>query len=197
MSAPSLVRLFIAAHLPGPVRADLVRAAAPLRAALPNVRWVRGDLLHLTLVFLGERPVGQVEAISGALEAACKEQEFFVLGLGRNGCFPSAERARVLWTGLAGHLAALLALRRAVVIALAAAELTGEEARFFPHLTIGRLREGVAPSERAEVGRRWLDLPALPAAFIPIDQIHLMRSDLTPGGPHYTTLRSIALTRDM
>ena len=91
MNVPSTMRLFVALHLPEPVRADLVRAAAPLHDALPKVRWVRADALHLTLVFLGERPAGQTEAIALAMDAACRERGPFVLAVGGNGCFPSAE----------------------------------------------------------------------------------------------------------
>jgi 2'-5' RNA ligase len=189
------MRLFVALHLPEPVSADLVRAAAPLRAALPNVRWTRADLLHLTLVFLGERPAVQVEAIAGALDAVCKEQPPFNLRVGGNGCFPSVDRARVLWTGLAGDVAALIALRHAVADALAAAKLLGADERFSPHLTIGRLRDGTPPAGRADAGRRWMKLPPLPAAFIPVEEIQLVRSVLISGGPRYTILQSIALAR--
>jgi RNA 2',3'-cyclic 3'-phosphodiesterase len=195
MHPPPTLRLFVAMYLPEPVRVDLVRAAAPLRAELPKVRWVRSDMLHLTLAFLGERPADQVEAITGALDAACKVQAPFMLSLGGNGCFPSAERARVLWTGLVGNVTALTALQHAVVTALAAAQLVDEHERFSPHLTIGRLRDDTSRAERAEIGRRWLSLAPLPAALLPVEDIHLMRSVLTSDGPHYSILQSIALAR--
>jgi 2'-5' RNA ligase len=194
MHASSTVRLFVAVHLPEPVRADLGRAAVPLHAALPNVRWVRADAMHLTLVFLGDRPADQVEAIVPALEAACRELKPFVLTVGGNGCFPSAERARVLWTGLAGDGAALLVLQRAVAAALAATKLWEADDRFSPHLTIGRLRDGTPRAARAEAGRRWMNLPTLPSAPIPAGEIHLMRSTLALGGPQHTALQSIALS---
>jgi 2'-5' RNA ligase len=195
MNAPSTMRLFVALHLPEPVQADLARAAAPLRVSLPTVRWVRADLLHLTLVFLGERPAVQVEAIAGVLDTVGQEQAPFSLHVGGNGCFPSVDRPRVLWTGLSGDVQSLIALRRAIANALAAAKVIEVDERFSPHLTIGRLRDGTSSAGRADAGRRWMNLPPLPAAFIPVEEIHLMHSVLTPGGPHYTTLRSIALAR--
>ncbi|MGH2386692.1 MAG: RNA 2',3'-cyclic phosphodiesterase, partial [Chloroflexota bacterium] len=184
-----------AVRLPESVRTDLVHAAAPLHDALPNVRWVRAEALHLTLVFLGEQPADQVEPIARAMDTAARERQPFVLIVGGNGCFPSAERARVLWTGLAGDIDALIALQRAVLAALVDAHLVEADYRFSPHLTIGRLRDGTPPPARAAAGRRWTALPAPAPTPIPVEEIHLIRSELLPHGPRHTTLHRSILTR--
>lgn len=189
-------RLFVALCLPEPIRVDLVHAAAPLHDALPNVRWVRAEALHLTLVFLGERPIDQVELISRAMVAAAAERQPFVLAVGGNGCFPSADRARVLWTGLTGDIDALIALQHAVLTALTGAKLAEADARFSPHLTLGRVRDGTPPPAHAAVGRRWMSLPAPAPSSIPVEEIHLIRSELLPGGPRHTTLRTVNLRKD-
>lgn len=65
MSSPSsegspTVRLFIALNLTAELRARIAtNVLTPLRAQLPGVRWVREEMLHVTLAFLGE--LGEAE----------------------------------------------------------------------------------------------------------------------------------------
>jgi 2'-5' RNA ligase len=187
------MRLFLALTLPASTRAGLAGATASLQSALPDVRWVRAEALHLTLVFLGERPAGQVEAIAQAAGTACGGRRPFTLTVAGFGCFPSPARARVLWAGLAGEVEALATLQRAILEALIAAKLTEAGAPFSPHLTLGRVRDSASPAARAAIGRRWLESPSPDLPPIPVREAHLIQSVLGPGGPRYTTLRVMAL----
>jgi RNA 2',3'-cyclic 3'-phosphodiesterase len=65
----------------------------------------------------------------------------------RMGAFPAAERPRVLWAGLAGDLAALGELQRAVTVATGALGFPAEERPFAPHLTLGRARQDVGDAQ--------------------------------------------------
>ena len=66
------IRAFIAIHLPPEVQAALGRVAAVLGEGLPRgaVRWVRPELMHLTLHFLGDTDVARLPAVGEALDAA-------------------------------------------------------------------------------------------------------------------------------
>ena len=66
-------RVFVAVHLPAAQRAVLESAIASLRGhGLDRVRWVRVEGIHLTLKFLGDIPVSQVEAVAQGMRSAAR-----------------------------------------------------------------------------------------------------------------------------
>jgi 2'-5' RNA ligase len=64
------LRLFLALPLPEEPRERLVGWQAAKLAGVPGVRVVPPENLHVTLVFLGERPAAELDAISSALREA-------------------------------------------------------------------------------------------------------------------------------
>jgi 2'-5' RNA ligase len=192
MATADSLRLFLAVLLPDEVRVPLDRAIAPLAQDGRDVRWVASDLWHLTLVFLGERPVTQVPQILEAARAASRISAF-TLQLGGTGSFPAPTRPRVLWVGVTAGADQLLTLQRTVQASLVKAGLAEPDTRFSAHLTVGRLRDHVAPPNLAAIGARWSaqSLPALPP--FPVSSIALMQSVLGRGGPPYTALHTVPL----
>jgi 2'-5' RNA ligase len=193
MDDAAALRLFLAIELPDAVRAGLDAAAVPARAHGTGVRWVRAESLHLTLVFLGERPARQVDAIAARVGAVCAAQAPFALRVEGMGCFPSPHRPRVLWAGIGGETAALKAMQCAILGALVRAGLAAADERFDPHLTLGRVRDEVPPGPRAALGHAWTALPAPALPPIAVRACHLMRSELGRGGALYTALRTFPL----
>ncbi len=64
------LRLFLALPLPSDARERLVAWQAAAFDGVPDVRVVPPENLHITLVFLGERPVEELDAIGSALREA-------------------------------------------------------------------------------------------------------------------------------
>jgi RNA 2',3'-cyclic 3'-phosphodiesterase len=187
------VRLFLAALIPQEVRAVIDAAVAPLRAQTPQIRWVRADLWHLTLIFLAERPADQLGIIRDTVSTACRHEAPFGVRIDGIGCFPNANRPRVLWIGVCPGSDALGALRRRVLGALQHAGLNVDDERFSAHLTIGRVRDNTTPDVRAVIGRQWTGMALTRLPLFDVDEIHLMRSKLGPGGPEYTSLAALPL----
>ena len=175
------IRAFIAIHLPPDVQATLGRVAATLGESLPRgaVRWVRPELMHLTLYFLGDTDVAKLPAIGQALDEATTGRAPFSLTLDSLGCFPNPRRPRVIWAGLAGDSAQLLALKAALDEQLAALGWPPEDKPFRAHLTLGRVKD-----ERA--AQNLLLTAPLPQLAVPVAAIYLMESQLRPDGPIYT-----------
>jgi 2'-5' RNA ligase len=188
-----MLRLFIALSLPDALREHIAAATAAMRANAPSVRWVAPGSLHLTLVFLGERPADYSVRLASALGNVCASTPPFTLTLGGPGCFPNAHRPRVLWLGIAAGAETLLRLQRAVSAALVQAQLAQPEDRFSPHLTLGRVPDLMDASARHALGASWtaLSLPRFPS--IPITAVHVMRSELSRVGARYTALHSLPL----
>jgi 2'-5' RNA ligase len=148
-----------------------------------QLRLLGPDTLHVTLCFLGDRPVTEIDALGDALGAVCAEAA------------PVGELAfgAPLWLpprhprALAVELhdtpdGTLKALHGALT---AAYGLQAERRRFRPHATVARMRPSEAPGERG--------LPATPALSFRPCSVTLQRSWLTPTEAVYEGLVSCAL----
>src|SRR2546430_7295736 len=198
MTRGATARLFVAVDPPASVREELrswARAALarlPLRReqnALPDMRLLEPEALHVTLCFVGGRPVGEIEEI-GSVLSGCAERVGEVT-LGAPLWLPP-RRPRALAVEVHDPEGGLARLHGSVAKALA--DATGwqaERRRFKAHITVARMRGRSAPW-RSSQGRE----PALPAtpplSFTPAS-IVLYRSWLSPAGASYQALA----TRDL
>jgi len=184
------IRAFIAVDLPTAARDALGEAGAALAERTPRgaVRWVRPEQMHLTLRFLGDTPLDRLPAVQSALDTLPAAHAPFTLHLTEVGCFPNPRRPRVVWVGLDGDEAALLALKAALDAALLPLGWPPEDKPFRAHLTLGRVREGA--------GARDVDwsTPVWPAA-VPVTALHLIESRLRPDGPVYTVRHTAQLKK--
>jgi len=184
----STIRAFIAIDLSPDVKRTLGDVAATLGGRAPSaaVRWVRPEQMHLTLRFLGDTPAGKLPALSAALDALAAGHAPFALRLTSVGCFPNAQRPRVVWVGLGGEEQKLLALVAGLEAALRPLGWPPEDRPFRAHLTLGRVKD-----ERAAQGVEWsINVPALD---VPVTAVHLIESQLRPDGSVYTVRHSSAL----
>lgn len=191
-------RLFVALDLPAGAKAALAAAGKELQGLLPaGVRWVNPAGIHLTLKFLGATEAGRVDALLAALRemAAAGDLMPFPLHLEGLGVFPNRREPRVIGAGVGGDLDSLAKTQRRVEQAIIRLGFPEESRAFRPHLTLGRVRDGVAPATRRQIG----DIMATQAAALSPEyawqagEIHLIRSNLTPQGAVYTTLGAAAL----
>jgi RNA 2',3'-cyclic 3'-phosphodiesterase len=190
---PDLIRSFIAIELPPPVLDALGALQDRLgRRTDRAAKWVAPQGIHLTLKFLGDVPAPGLAAVAEAMTRAARGAGPLSLHLAGAGCFPSPERARVIWVGLAGDLAALSRLQRSVEEELARTGFPPEDRGFTPHLTLARLRDTTAPQERLRLSEAARGL-VVPAVDFTAGEICLIRSDLRPMGAVYTRLASAPL----
>jgi 2'-5' RNA ligase len=147
-------------------------------SARRSLRLLEAELLHLTLCFLGSRPVAEIEALSGAL-AACAEHTC-ELSLGAPLWLPP-RRPHALAVEVHDRDGGLSRLQARLSESLASVSgWRPERRRFRPHITLAR---GRAP-------RRELALAATPRLeFVP-EAIVLYRSWLEPDGANYEALAS-------
>ncbi len=154
------------------------RAVAATPGALPALRVLEPWSLHLTLCFLGSRPVAEIEALAAALERCA--QPVGELRLGAPLLLPP-RRPRSLAVAVGDPAATLESLHRRLLSALG--EASGWEPdrrRLRPHITVARMRAGA----RAEVETPALALPTPQLVFIP-PALALYRSSLEPAGARY------------
>lgn len=193
------MRLFFAIELPDDVRLELGRlrppAGAPAGAPAGRAyRWVKPELLHVTLAFLGEQPPDALPGLrSTASEVTsasrARRPSPGRLWLGTPGSFGPPAAARVLWVGLGGDLAPLLHLREGLMRGLRAAGFAHEERPFAPHVTLARRRTSAPP----DVAPPWPPARPIPRLPIPFETLALMQSELGRDGPRYTPLERFRL----
>lgn len=197
-SSQGRLRLFVAVDLPAGAKESLAATVGQLRGVTPaGVRWVNPAGIHLTLKFLGEVDGGLAAPLRAGLQeaAAGMEKAAFPLHLDGLGVFPNRREPRVIWAGIGGDLGTLAEVQGRVEDAAAALGLARERRAFRPHLTLGRVRDGVTPAARRELGSAVAEQGASLAAEYGwmVEEISLIRSVLTPQGAVYTTLGTARL----
>jgi 2'-5' RNA ligase len=175
------VRMFIAIPLPAEVRSALGQVSTVLAAQAPTraVRWVKPELMHVTLRFLGDTAVSLIPTIAAELDRVCAQQQAFNLAVGGLGCFPNRHRPRVIWAGLQGDVAQAGALAVTVNNVVVPLGWEVEKRPFRPHLTLGRVNDS-----RKVQGIDWE--MAIEEMVVRVTAVHLIESQLQPSGPVYT-----------
>lgn len=184
-----MIRSFFAIDLPAPLREEVRRLQAGLRQTGADVRWTRPEGVHLTLKFLGNVAEETLEPLAAAAAEPAARSPVLTLGLAGTGVFPNRSRARVVWVGLKGDVAALGQLQKEIEAVASRFGFAPEKRPFRPHLTLGRVRsnrkraELLAALERTEP--QTLEFTAR--------EVVLFKSDLKPTGAVYTALRRLPL----
>jgi 2'-5' RNA ligase len=173
------LRLFCALRLPGDTAERLAAWQHEAFAGVPEVRSLPPDHLHVTLAFLGHRPVDELDAILGALREAAARAEPPLLSL--RGYRETRSVGMLTFDDDGGRAAALAADLHEGLAALGVYE--PERRTWLPHVTVLRFR------------RRPRLRPVLPhdlGPFVPSDAAAFL-SRLRPSGAQYEVLESMAV----
>ena len=187
----SVIRAFIAIELSEEIQRALEQVSDQLKAQLGRVpvRWLPVKNIHLTLKFLGDVSLVNLEVLEGFLKTEAARCAPFDISISKLGAFPSVRRPRVIWVGVEEQ-AELRQLQRSLDDATARLGYTPEERGFSPHLTLGRISRNAST---AEVGRIGQVVEASKVGHLGTMQarsVNLYRSDLQPTGAVYTRLYS-------
>ncbi len=179
-------RTFVAVEIPTDVSEQAVRLVTRLNRTSAKVTWVESENLHVTLKFLGEVEATFIPDVCKAVRAVVANQSGFELELGGVGAFPNTSRPRTIWLGVTKGLDEMIALHDAVNEALANLGFRGENRRFVPHLTIGRVKQPSGTfAELSELITKHEDFVA---GKLPVDEVAIVSSKLEREGPIYTIL---------
>ena len=187
------IRAFLAITLSSDVLTGIGGLQDRLKRELPSglVRWVRPEGIHLTLRFLGDTPVEQVDSVAQAAHDASAPHAPFALAVRGTGCFPNPHRPRVIWAGVHEPTGTLARLQRDIERMIQPLGFPPEGRPFRPHLTLGRVR-GRDRGAIQTLGETVCGA-TFPGGQMHVDAVHLIRSELLPGGAVYTRLSSAPL----
>ncbi len=184
------MRTFIAIEIPEEIKRQMTEVQNGLRNAGVDASWPRPEGVHLTLKFLGEVPEAKLPEIMSSLRSAVQGTGVFRLEAAGTGAFPNAKAARVVWVGLSGDVDKLNCLQGAVEKALTDIGFAGEDRKFTPHLTLGRIK--YIRSRNA-----WLKaldgIKDVRFAGFDVSAVSLMKSELQRSGAVYTEMGRVEL----
>jgi RNA 2',3'-cyclic 3'-phosphodiesterase len=182
------IRTFIAVELSPSVKARAADLIAKLEVAAAEVNWVRPQHMHLTLKFLGDVPDTETPDICRVVSRVAAGFEPFEILCRGVGAFPSNDRPKTLWIGVAGGGEELVRLQSAIDDALKTELGYGRELRaFHPHLTIGRLKH-LLPGGREDLVHLLQKHSAFDADLAIIDEVVTFASFLDRQGPTHDAL---------
>ena len=178
------MRAFFGIPVPESTRDDISVQIQDLISKFQDLKWVRPENFHITLLFLGEVEESRMKNL--VLSSAGNLPQAFNAGLSGVHQFPPRGRARVVVAGLnrgaqqCETLYNYLADNRELQ-----PYVSGR--RYVPHLTLARVKGG-----RGSPDLSGLNVP-LNSDFI-IDRFFLYQSILKPSGAEYVKLKEFRLT---
>jgi 2'-5' RNA ligase len=179
------MRIFVAID----IEPDILKAIGSLQKELgrdmpsaKGVKWVRPDLIHLTLKFLGDIDKATADKACRVVAHAALRQAGFTIDVGGLGVF--GRPARVLWAGV-DRSVELGGFRASLEKYLVKAGMTADTQKYSPHLTIARINNFKAAKSVTQLAKEHGTVKI--GSFF-ADSVCIYKSELTSGGPEYTLL---------
>ena len=179
------IRTFVAIELPLEARDELVSVQAELKKSGADVKWVEPENIHLSLRFIGDVEPDKAEEIKELVAGTTAASKAFELTMKGTGVFPDLGHPRVIWAGVDRGAGESTRLAADLEAGLQAIGIAGEERKFHPHITLGRVRS----QRNSDKLRKLVETTGFEAgSIIKVECLILFMSRLTPQGPVYTPL---------
>lgn len=157
-----------------------------------RISWVDPKRFHVTLRFLGDTRIRDVDKIARALQGVKFPTDEIWVPVTGVGSFGPRKKPRVIWAGFAleewfGEL------KKGVDGILEDFGFPGADLPFTAHLTLGRIRSLKSLSRYHEIMEGKKDRACESVCF---DRLIFYRSILGSGGPEYSKLEEILFVRE-
>lgn len=176
------MRCFISIGLEPAIKKDIEFYIKKLSAddLFKGIKWVKSDNIHITLAFLGEISLNNINQISEVMKLASNKLDPFVVNLKGTGFFPNMREPKVFWIGVE-KTPSLYRLKEEIDVGLEKSGIKFDRKPFAPHLTLGRFKTGL------NLKRHINFLPDFEASFL-VEKISLVKSELLKEGPLYSDI---------
>ena len=182
-----LKRLFIAIPITEASKVSIIKGIlSDDKLKQMPVRWTSYRNLHLTIQFLGDVDEKRIPDLKQILNRIRLSENPEIIKFTNIGAFPGISKPRIIYLGL-DYSDYLPNIQRFITKDLIRNGFTVDNKPFRPHLTLGRVREGMLFQSRdIQYVQEIADRISVPDS--PVDRIVLFESKLQPGGPIYTSL---------
>lgn len=183
-------RLFIAVPIDDRWREQLSKQCAMLQLKLPFQKWTHPEDYHITLKFLGNTSVEQIQQIKKRLVNVVEAAYSFELTEKGWGTFGPYAAPSIMWAGVGGDLTSLNNLQQKVDLSMAGLGFLQEDRVFHPHLTIARRYRGKGPL--LSPIKQYFPKETEPLIHWTVNEIKLYQSNLSKK-PMYEPIASFKL----
>ncbi|MBP1673317.1 MAG: hypothetical protein H6Q25_1132 [Bacteroidetes bacterium] len=182
-------RLFIA--VPVVLSDDFQKLSETIQQKMKrdDVVWVKPQLQHLTLRFLGATTDSLIDPLISALRELGSQNRKFELKMDKIGVFGSRYAPTTIWYGF-NHFEPFKNLFDQLEPRLKEIGFEANYGNFVPHLTVGRIKK---IENKHQFTEQITQLQPTFTQSVAIDSLELIKSKLTTQGPIYKTLEVFPL----
>ncbi|MDI6691008.1 MAG: RNA 2',3'-cyclic phosphodiesterase [Candidatus Bathyarchaeota archaeon] len=182
---PEMIRSFIAFDMESESIIKRITEAQRIMAKTgADLKLVEPKNIHITVRFLGNITMQMAEKIHEEM----KKVQFIPFGVKIQGvgAFPNLRYPRVIWAGITQGADQLRNIFNQLEPRLRSLGFAPDPKGFSPHLTIARVKSG---RNKAELVKCLTENASYEFGVVRAECLRLKRSDLTPKGPIYSTLK--------
>jgi 2'-5' RNA ligase len=192
----AVIRAFIAVDLSQDIQNRLDEVVNKYKSQLIQIpiRWVAGSNIHLTLKFLGDVSISNLNVLTDMIQTEISSHHQFEISVGGSGAFPNIRQPRIVWVGVEAP-PELTAIQNGIEATTGRLGYAREERAFSPHLTLGRVSRNATSQDVKTISKV---LESTKVGFLGatcVEKVHLYRSDLQPTGAVYTQIFSSSLIK--
>jgi len=183
---PGMQRVFIGIPVDKRSQQHINGLLKPIKDSRRDIRWVAENNRHLTLAFLGNRTISEVNGVLRLFDETYQQESHFQYRLSRLTRFPDpAGRIIALINEPTGPMDHLFQITLKL---LQRNKLEFDRKKFRPHITLGRIRKPKNVKTTIDQSTN---------IRLDITKITLYQSTLTDSGSIYSALKETQLTRDV
>ncbi len=186
------VRLFIAVEITDETRKKLTEFQNNLKKACAGVKWVLPENIHITLKFIGYLDEEKIGNVVNIIKDSVIHIKPFNLNYTGAGVFPTPKNPRVIFAGIVDKDAILKKIHEHLNNQLMALGVERESRKYQVHLTVGRVKTRKNTEKLMEALNSYNEFKFSSEV---VNQVILMKSDLSPNGAVYTKLHTINLSQ--
>ena len=180
------MKVFVGVNSPLQIKEEIVLIQQQLERLEIKARWVKPEVAHLTVVFLGSIKENHVKTVETILADSTRKVSQISLTLSKVEAFPNLRRATTVILSLDGEIKRLEGLTQKIREGLKAKGLPFDTKPFIPHLTLGRLRKRQNLTEIAA------KIKIKSAKFV-FKELILFESKTFTEGPEYRKINTFPL----
>lgn len=170
---------------------EIIELENMIKNSQADVKLVEPHNIHITLKFLGDTQEHLIDDIAKCMHDVAKKNSPFPISLKGTGVFPNQNYMKVIWIGIQDMTNSITTIAKQLDYLLEPLGFMKEKRGFSPHLTIGRVKTAKNKNNLIAILNNTSNTDF---ASQQVTTIQLKKSDLTPSGPIYTTLRKLELT---
>jgi len=186
------MRCFIAIDIDEQIKTEIKELVVELKDSIDarpgDMKWVKVDMIHLTLKFLGDVEDSDVPKICEIAKKVVEKYKHFHVEIAQVGSF--GDPPNVIWVGINDGTGNLEKMADELEEQLLKFGIKKEGKKFAPHLTLCRIKSFKVGRKAEETLDDYEDYEG---PDMPIESVCVYQSQISDAGPEYTLISKVEL----